>query len=134
MGFSANRVWNPVTQEWEKQAGTDGTPHVLPTGEFTEVIIALAAGNGIGSAVDISDSLAAFRNQTRTLFLTGTFGGAQVTIEVSGAASPVAADWVAIPGADLITVPSVKNVEINALWIRATIAGGTGTAITIRLL
>lgn len=137
MSYSAQWGWDlsalPVP-DWKKIYGSDGQMHVTMPANWATVDIAVNAANGVGDAVDISASLAAFRNKTRTLYASGTFDGAQVTLEIAGVASPIAADWIAIPGADLITAVGVINLEFNALWIRAVIAGGTAPSITLRLL
>ncbi len=69
--------------------------------------------NGSGTAVDNTAYL-------QTVFCSGTFGGATVTLE----ASPDNSDWFSIVS---FTTKSVKGVGINARFLRGSVSGATGT-------
>lgn len=138
MGYSEQWAWDlaatPVPN-WKKVYGSDGNMHVDLPKVLVPVDIAVAAGVGVGNAVDFSESLNAYQNKTRTLYVWGDFDtSAQVKIEVSPVFTPGPTDWITIPGGEAIITNTVINQEINAYWIRADISGAVSPVLNVRLL
>lgn len=88
-----------------------------------------AAGNGNGNGMPIRQWGNREIEHLYTLFVSGTFGGAAVTLEIS----PDGSTWFPITGLS-ITALGCINVEFRAPFVRAVVTGGAGPSIDALLL
>lgn len=95
-----------------------------------EVDLLVAAGNGAGSAVQMPRYAHIDESHLRTLFVWGTFGGANVALQIS----PDNTNWFNVPNADTITAQTTLNVEFRAPFVRCNVTGGTGNSINAKLM
>ena len=87
-----------------------------------------AADNGTGSAVQKGQWGNREVDQLTTIYIYGTFGGATVTVEISHDGT----NWFNTGIA--ATAKGVFNLEFRAQYMRAIVAGGTGSAIDVLAL
>ncbi len=93
-----------------------------------QIATAQGAGNSVGVAISRYAHLE--ESHLRTLFVTGTFGGATVKYQIShDSTNGTDGTWFDVADADAITADKVINVEHRAPWHRVNVAGGAGQAI-----
>lgn len=90
--------------------------------------ILTAAGNGNGSSFDLKTGGKSNKENLRTIFCWGTFGGATVTIEISIDGT----NWFAVPSISFTALGTV-NMEARAVYVRGVVTGGTGESINMVL-
>lgn len=87
-----------------------------------------AAGNGNGTAQSLVGNGSYMH--TGTVGVTGTFGGATVTLEVAFDGVPT--QWFPLTDASW-TEAGTKNITVKATHIRAVVSGGSSPSITAEL-
>lgn len=91
------------------------------------VLLAARTTNGTGTAVSVPIGTNALRNAPISLYATGTFNGAVITLE----ASFDGVTYVPVTGLT-ITAIGVTNLDISASHLRAIVASvGASTSVTL---
>jgi hypothetical protein len=85
-------------------------------------ILKNATGNGDGPICNSSIQLDPTRRAPLTIYFSGVFASAAVTLY----ASPDGSVWLPIPNATY-SAPGIANIDITAVAIKATVSGVTGT-------
>ena len=87
-----------------------------------------AAGNGNGTSFELNTGGRRNKENLRTVFCSGTFGGATVTVEIS----LDEVTWFPVASVSFTALGAV-NMEARAIYIRGVVTGGTGSAIDLAL-
>lgn len=77
-----------------------------------------------GPAINVVSPGHMYKTHVRTLFVWGTFDGANFALQVS----PDGSEWFDVANADTITAKTVINVEFRADKVRAVISGSATEA------
>jgi len=83
-----------------------------------------AAANGTGSAVP------GFFTDKASLYVSGTFGGATVTLEAS---PDDGTTWVPVNGVS-VTAATVLTIDLVATQVRGVVTGGTAEAVDAQII
>ena len=94
-----------------------------------QILTAATAGNG--NEVNIRADLNRWGNHIYTFYVSGTFGGTTVTLQISPVES--GDNWFTVTGVS-ITAAGAVNCEFRACRVRAVVTGGAGMSINAWLL
>jgi len=86
------------------------------------------ANNGNGASFELKTGGKRDKENIRTVYCWGTFGGATVTAEISIDGT----EWFSVTGVSF-TVKGAVNIEARARYIRGVVTGGTGESIDMQL-
>ncbi|MEK0324073.1 MAG: hypothetical protein QQN63_00060 [Nitrosopumilus sp.] len=89
-----------------------------------------ASDNATGATITIENFSDNTSARWRTVYISGTFGGGTVTIQISIDGT----DWFDVSGLDVVTVKTVDNIEARYKFIRANLTGATGGSVTVELI
>jgi len=90
--------------------------------------ILTAAGNGNGSSFELNTGGSRNKENLRTVFCWGTFGGATVTVEISIDGT----NWFEVSNISF-TLKGAVNMEARAVYVRGVVTGGSGESINLTL-
>lgn len=87
-----------------------------------------SANNGNGDSFLLKTGGTRDKENLRTVFCWGTFGGATVTVEISLDDT----NWFPVASISFTSAGAV-NMEARAVYVRGVVAGGTGESINLAL-
>jgi len=85
-----------------------------------------AAGTGNGDSYELRTGGKNAKENIRTVYVYGTFGGTTVTVQIS----PDGTNWFTVTGLSFTDVGAI-NMEARAAFIRGVVTGGTTPSITM---
>jgi len=88
-----------------------------------------SAGNGNGDSYELLTGGRMPKENIRTVYCWGTFGGATVTVEVS----PDGSNWFSVTGLSFTSADAI-NMEVRARYVRGVVTGGTSPSVNMLLM